>query len=40
MDDQHMVGTGLLVKPITTAGATLMDIYFPGSDEVYDFEIY
>ena len=36
MDDQHMVGTSLLVKPVTTAGATSIDVYFPGNDEACD----
>jgi alpha 1,3-glucosidase len=34
MDDQFMVGNGLLVKPVTTAGASSIDVYFPGNNEV------
>ncbi len=34
MDDQFMVGDGLLVKPVTTAGASSIEVYFPGNNEV------
>jgi len=30
MDDQWLVGADLLVKPVTTAGATSVDVYLPG----------
>jgi len=39
MDDQYMIGSALLVKPVTEAGVTSMDIYFPGEGEIwYDIE--
>jgi alpha 1,3-glucosidase len=38
MDDQWMVGRGLLVKPVTDAGATSVGVYFPDSaNGWYDF---
>ncbi|XP_022655983.1 neutral alpha-glucosidase AB-like isoform X3 [Varroa destructor] len=38
MDDAHLVGDRLLVKPVLTQGATSIDIYFPGRDTVwYDY---
>lgn len=30
MDDQFMVGTGLLVKPVTTEGVESVEVYLPG----------
>jgi len=35
MDDQWLVGDALLVKPITSAGATSVEVYFPGSEPWY-----
>lgn len=42
MDDQWMVGSALLVKPVTDAGATSAQVYFPNSSPLephgwYDF---
>ncbi|CAM0137680.1 glucosidase II [Umbelopsis sp. WA50703] len=36
MDDQFLVGSGILVKPVTEEGATQTNIYFPPSDIWYD----
>ena len=36
MEDQYMIGSSLLVKPVTSAGATSIDVYFPGNDEVME----
>ncbi|KAL1759917.1 glycoside hydrolase family 31 protein [Schizophyllum commune] len=36
LDDQYFVGdSGLLVKPITTQGATEAEVYLPAEDNVY-----
>lgn len=35
VDDAHLVGDRLLVKPVLTQGATSIDIYFPGKDTVW-----
>lgn len=45
LDDQFYVGaTGLLVKPVTTEGATTVDIYFAADQELYydyfDYTVY
>jgi len=37
MDDQWMVGGSLLVKPVTDAGKTSIDVYLPGPNMWYDF---
>ncbi|KAF9127236.1 hypothetical protein BGW39_006025 [Mortierella sp. 14UC] len=37
MEDQFMVGNALLVKPVTTAGATHSDVYFAGNERWFDF---
>lgn len=37
MDDQWMVGSSLLVKPVTDAGVTSIPVYFPNSNGWYDF---
>jgi mannosyl-oligosaccharide alpha-1,3-glucosidase len=34
MDDIYMIGSALLVKPVTEAGASSISVYFPGQDEV------
>lgn len=34
IDDQHMVGSSIMIKPITDQGATSIDVVFPGKDEV------
>lgn len=36
MEDQFMVGSGILVKPVTEEGATQTNVYFPPSDIWYD----
>ena len=37
MDDQWMVGSSILVKPVTDAGKVEVDVFFPGSHGWYDF---
>lgn len=32
MDDQYMLGTSILIKPVTSAGATSQEIYLPGAE--------
>lgn len=34
VDDQHMVGSAIMVKPVTTKGATSIYVKFPGKNEV------
>lgn len=36
MDDQWMVGSALLVKPVTDKATTEVNVYLPGSDNWYD----
>jgi len=36
IDDQHLVGSAIMVKPVTTQGATSIDVIFPGKDEVIE----
>jgi alpha 1,3-glucosidase len=36
IDDQWLVGSDLLVKPVTTAAATSVEVYFPGTEAWYD----
>ena len=38
IDDQWLVGSDILVKPVTSAGATSVGVYFPGSAPWYDVE--
>lgn len=38
MDDQYLIGSDLLVKPITGPGITETEVYFPGNDIWYDAE--
>lgn len=38
MEDQWMVGSDVLVKPVTSAGARSVDVYFPGTEKWYDVE--
>ncbi|XP_052767402.1 neutral alpha-glucosidase AB-like isoform X1 [Mya arenaria] len=41
MDDEYLIGTSLLVKPITEPGQTGTQVYFPGKDQVwYDIASY
>lgn len=35
LDDQFMVGSALLVKPIVSAGATSTDVLLPGAEPWY-----
>lgn len=37
MDDQWMVGSCILVKPVTDAGKVEVDVFFPGAHGWYDF---
>ena len=38
IDDQYLIGSDLLVKPVTSAGATSSEIQFPLSDCWYDVD--
>ena len=38
VDDQYLIGSDLLVKPVTSAGATSSEIQFPLSDCWYDVD--
>ena len=38
LDDQWMIGRSLLVKPVTSTGETITTVYFPFSQDWYDFE--
>ncbi|KAI8369142.1 glycosyl hydrolases family 31-domain-containing protein [Choanephora cucurbitarum] len=38
MEDQFMVGSGLLVKPVTSEGAVKADVYFPAEQPWYDLK--
>ena len=38
MDDEYLIGSDLLVKPITAPGITEIDMVFPGADIWYDAE--
>ena len=38
VDDQYLVGSDLLIKPVTSAGATTSEIQFPLSDCWYDVD--
>jgi alpha 1,3-glucosidase len=35
IEDQWLVGSDLLVKPVTAAGVGELDVYFPGADAVW-----
>lgn len=35
VDDQHMIGSSLMIKPITDQGATSIEVTFPGHNEVW-----
>ncbi|KAG8177548.1 hypothetical protein JTE90_015952 [Oedothorax gibbosus] len=38
MSDEYMIGTALLVKPVMEESKTNIDVYFPGTNEIwYDF---
>jgi alpha 1,3-glucosidase len=37
MDDQWLVGSDILVKPVTDAGKVEVDVFFPGKHGWYDF---
>ena len=38
LDDQFLVGSDLLVKPVTTPGATEVEVLFPTADLWYDVD--
>jgi alpha 1,3-glucosidase len=38
IDDQYLIGSDLLVKPVTGAGATMTQVLFPSDDLWYDVE--
>jgi len=38
IDDQFMVGTSLLIKPVTSAGQTTTEVILPGDEAWYDAE--
>ncbi|ESO91975.1 hypothetical protein LOTGIDRAFT_217135 [Lottia gigantea] len=41
IDDQFLIGSSLLVKPVTDQGQTNVNVYFPGKDNVwYDIDTY
>lgn len=44
MDDEYLLGSALLVKPVVDPGISTMDIYFPGKGEIWydilDFKTY
>lgn len=41
MDDQHLVGSAILVKPVVEAGATGITVYLPGQDTIwYELDSY
>lgn len=41
MEDQHMLGRGLLVHPVSHQGVSSVEVYFPGENEVwYDMDTY
>ncbi|XP_042639632.1 neutral alpha-glucosidase C [Orycteropus afer afer] len=35
MEDEYMLGSALLVHPVTEPKATMVDVFLPGSDEVW-----
>ena len=37
IDDQHLVGPSIMIKPIASPGATSVDVVFPGRNEVILF---
>ncbi len=39
-DQLYLADTGLLVKPVTTEGATSVDIYLPPSETYFDYSTY
>jgi alpha 1,3-glucosidase len=36
IDDQHLLGSGLLIKPVVTKDCQSVDVYLPGSHPWYD----
>merc|ERR1711937_611491 len=38
LDDQFMVGTSLLIKPVTAAGQASTNVVLPGEETWYDAE--
>ncbi|XP_033124812.1 neutral alpha-glucosidase AB-like isoform X2 [Anneissia japonica] len=40
-EDEYMIGKSLLVHPVTSKGATAVNVYFPGKDSIwYDVQTY
>ncbi|XP_065068452.1 neutral alpha-glucosidase AB-like isoform X2 [Rhopilema esculentum] len=39
IDDEYLVGKDLLVKPVTAAGQTSVDVYFPGGEKELWFDV-
>ncbi|KAG0240435.1 hypothetical protein BGW41_006956 [Actinomortierella wolfii] len=40
MDDQYLVGSALLVKPVTQAGVTRSKVYFAGAEKWFDIKTF
>jgi len=40
MDDQWLVGSDILVKPVTAPGVSSTDIYLPGNSPWYDVDTF
>ena len=40
MDNQYLIGSDLLVKPITSPGASQVEVYFPTLDNWYDVDTF
>jgi len=40
VEDQYMVGSGVLVKPVTAAGQSTTEVLLPGSETWFDAESY
>ena len=35
VEDEHLVGDALLVRPVTKPGATSVEVYFPGGEKQF-----
>nr|BBD49478.1 alpha-glucosidase [Trilocha varians] len=40
IDDEYLLGNALLIKPVTSAGATSINVYLPGNTLWYDADTY
>ncbi|XP_067119018.1 neutral alpha-glucosidase AB-like [Centruroides vittatus] len=41
LDDEYMIGSALLVRPVLDAGVSGVNVYFPGKNEIwYDIDTY